>query len=134
MVLFPLVISGPAMADLRVCNETTSRIGLALGHHDGTSWITEGWFNLKPNACETVLRGELLARYYYVFATDYDRGGEWSGRSFMCTREREFTARGAENCLARGFDRTGFFEIDIGEQKTWTIQLTDRAREGEAPK
>ena len=41
----------------------------------------------------------------------------------MCTREKEFTIRGFENCLARGYDRTGFFEIDSGEQKSWTVQL-----------
>ena len=46
----------------------------------------------------------------------------------MCTRDKEFTIRGIEDCLARGFDRTGFFEVDTGEQKNWTIQLTDTTR------
>ena len=46
----------------------------------------------------------------------------------MCTREREFTIRGTEDCLARGFDRSGFFEVDTGEQKSWTIQLTETNR------
>jgi hypothetical protein len=27
--------------------------------------------------------------------------------------------------LARGFDRTGFFEVDTGEQRAWTVQLTE---------
>ena len=31
------------------------------------------------------------------------------------------------NCLARGYDRTGFFEVDTGEQRSWTVQLTDTA-------
>jgi hypothetical protein len=43
----------------------------------------------------------------------------------MCTREKEFTIRGTEDCLARGFDRTGFFEVDTGEQRAWTVQLTE---------
>ena len=43
----------------------------------------------------------------------------------MCTREKEFTIRGTEDCLARGYDRTGFFEVDPGEQRSWTVQLTD---------
>jgi hypothetical protein len=43
----------------------------------------------------------------------------------MCSRDKEFTIRGADNCLARGFDRTGFFEVDTGEQRAWTVQLTD---------
>ena len=29
------------------------------------------------------------------------------------------------DCLARGFDRTGFFEVDTGEQRAWTVQLTE---------
>ncbi|MGL4494849.1 MAG: DUF1036 domain-containing protein, partial [Beijerinckiaceae bacterium] len=90
--------------------------------------ITEGWWNISANACETLLKGQLAARFYYIHGVDYDRGGEWSGKSFLCTRDREFTVRGAENCLARGFDRTGFFEIDTGEQKSWTIQLLDPNR------
>jgi uncharacterized membrane protein len=52
----------------------------------------------------------------------------------MCTRDREFTIRGVEDCLARGFDRSGFFEIDTGEQKSWTVQLTDPGRSGGAPR
>jgi uncharacterized membrane protein len=123
--------ASPALADLRICNQTPSRIGLAVGYQDAQGWITEGWFNLKPNACETVLKGQLNRRYYYVYGVDYDRGGEWSGRSFMCTREREFSIRDFANCLARGFDRTGFIEIDTGgEQKSWTVQLTEANRTG----
>jgi uncharacterized membrane protein len=125
-----LLMAAPAQADLRVCNMTTSRVGLAVGHRDPQGWLTEGWFNLRPNSCEAVLKGDLNQKFYYVHGVDYDRGGEWSGRSFMCTREREFTIRGFENCLARGFDRTGFLEVDTGEQKNWTIQFTDANRTG----
>ena len=81
-------------------------------------------------SCETLLRGSLVARYYYVYAIDYDRGGEWSGQAFMCSRDKEFTIRGIEDCLARGYDRTGFFEVDTGEQRSWTVQLTEIRRAG----
>ena len=47
----------------------------------------------------------------------------------MCSREKEFTIRGTENCLARGYDRTGFFEVDTTEQRSWTVQLTDAAEQ-----
>ena len=60
-----------------------------------------------------------------LYALDYDRGGEWSGQAFMCSRDKEFTIKGTENCLARGYDRTGFFEVDTGEQRAWTVQLTE---------
>jgi hypothetical protein len=71
-----------------------------------------------------MLRGKSRA-LYRIYAVDYDRGGEWSGQAFMCTRDKEFTIRGTGDCLARGFERTGFFEVDTGEQQTWTVQLTE---------
>ena len=126
----PVLAAGPALADLRLCNMTGSRVGVSLGYRDAQGWVTEGWWNLNARACETLLKGPLAARFYYVHAVDYDRGGEWSGRSYMCTRDREFTIRGSEDCLARGYDRSGFFEVDTGEQKSWTIQLTDSNRPG----
>jgi uncharacterized membrane protein len=114
-----------ARADFRLCNNTSSRVGIAVGYKDGEGWATEGWWNITAHGCEVLLRGELAARFYYIYAVDYDRGGEWSGQAFMCTRDKEFTIRGTDNCLARGYDRTGFFEVDTGEQRSWTVQLTD---------
>lgn len=126
--------SGPARADLRVCNNTPSRVGVALGYRDNQSWISEGWYLIKANSCEILLKDDLIARYYYLYAQDYDRGGEWTGRTPMCTRDKEFQIRGAEECLARGFDRTRFFEIDSGEQKSWTVQLGEPERTSIQPK
>ena len=127
-LIFAAVVfsSAPALADFQICNQTGSRIGIAIGYKgsDG-KWTTEGWWNLAARNCEILLKGNLVARYYYIYAIDYDRGGEWSGHAFMCTRDKEFTIRGTEDCLARGFDRTGFFEVDTGEQRAWTVQLTD---------
>ncbi len=118
-----------AKADFRLCNNTGSRVGVALGYKDAEGWTTEGWWNVPSRTCETLLRGALVARYYYIYAVDYDRGGEWSGHAYMCSREKEFTIRGTDNCLARGFDRTGFFEVDTSEQRSWTVQLTDTAEQ-----
>lgn len=119
----------PAAADFRLCNRTTSRVGIAVGYKDGDGWSTEGWWNVAANSCETLLRGDLVARFYYVYSVDYDLGGEWAGKAYMCTREKEFTIRGIEDCLARGFDRTGFFEVDTHEQKSWTVQLTEQGQQ-----
>src|SRR5271166_3440818 len=121
--------AGPAAADFRLCNNTGSRVGVAVGYKDADGWTTEGWWNLPSRSCETVLKGNLVARYYYVYAIDYDHGGEWMGQAFMCTRDREFTIRGVGECLARGYDRTGFFEVDTGEQAAWTVQLTESSEQ-----
>ena len=118
----------PARADFRLCNNTSNRIGIAVGYKvENEGWTTEGWWNLAARSCEVLVRGALVARFYYIYAVDYDRGGEWSGQAFMCTRDKEFTIKGTEDCLARGFDRTGFFEVDTGEQPSWTVQLTESA-------
>jgi uncharacterized membrane protein len=121
--------AGPAAADFRLCNNTGSRVGVAVGYKDADGWTTEGWWNLPSRSCETVLKGNLVARYYYVYAIDYDHGGEWMGQAFMCTRDKEFTIRGISDCLARGYDRTGFFEVDTGEQRAWTVQLTESSEQ-----
>ena len=32
----------------------------------------------------------------------------------MCTRDKMFTIRGIRNCVARGYESSGFFEVDTG--------------------
>jgi uncharacterized membrane protein len=115
----------PAQADFRLCNLTANRVSVALAYTDGQNWVSEGWWNLKPQDCDTLLRGALAAQYYYVYAMD-ERGGEWKGKAFMCTSDREFKVEGRQDCFVRGYDRTGFFEVDTGrDAKNWTVQLTD---------
>lgn len=128
-----LALSAPARADFRVCNNTASRVSLAMAHTDGAAWVSEGWWNLKASTCETLLQGTLAAEFYYVYGID-ESGGEWKGKAFMCTRDREFRIDGRQDCFVRGFDRTGFFEIDTGKDaKDWTVQLTDPVKPGAAP-
>lgn len=114
-----------ARADLRLCNSTSSRIGVAIGYQDQNGWATEGWWNIASHTCETLLKGSVPSRYLYVHAVDYDRGGEWAGESFMCTTDKSFAIRGVQDCPKRGYKRTGFFQVDTGEANEWTIRLTD---------
>jgi uncharacterized membrane protein len=129
LALLVSLYAEPAAADFRLCNNTSSRVGIAVGYKEKDGWTTEGWWNLPARSCETLLRGALVARFYYIYAVDYDRGGEWAGQAFMCTRDKEFTIRGTQDCLAHGYDRTGFFEVDTGEQPSWTVQLTESAEQ-----
>ena len=121
-----LLPSAPAFADLRLCNFTESRVGITVGYKDDKGWVTEGWWNVLARGCATLITGELKGRFYYVHGIDYDRGGEWAGQSFMCTADPSFTIKGVQDCQKRGFNRTGFFEVDTGDNaKDWTIRLTD---------
>ncbi|WP_395690013.1 DUF1036 domain-containing protein [Aestuariivirga sp.] len=130
-LLMMCMMSLSAHADLKLCNNTQSRVGVAIGYKDKEGWATEGWWMVAPQKCMNLLKGKLAARYYYVFATDYDKGGSWGGKSFMCTREKVFTIRGIEDCEARGYNKTGFFEVDTGEEEDWTISLSgDKTTQG----
>jgi uncharacterized membrane protein len=96
----------PAHAELKLCNSTSSRIGVAIGYKDKEGWASEG---------------------YYVYAFDYDKGGEWGGPIPMCTHDVEFTIKGIESCEGRGYKKSGFFEVDTQEQMDWTVKLTDQS-------
>jgi uncharacterized membrane protein len=117
-------------ADLKLCNTTASRIGVAIGYRDQSGWTTEGWWTLAAQTCETLYKGALPSRFWYVYAIDYDRGGEWAGQSFMCTTDKSFTIRGVQDCAAREYKRTGFFEVDAQDAQDWTVRLTDPSEGG----
>ncbi|HVQ10811.1 MAG TPA: DUF1036 domain-containing protein, partial [Methyloceanibacter sp.] len=114
----------------KLCNTTSSRVGVAIGYRDVEGWASEGWWNVASHTCETLLKGVLIARFYYIHAIDYDRGGEWGGTLYMCTDDKAFTIRDVKECVKRGYKKTGFFEVDTGEERDWTVRLTDP--EGEA--
>jgi uncharacterized membrane protein len=128
------LVSLPARADLKLCNTTASRIGVAIGYRDPTGWTTEGWWNISAQTCETLYKGTLSSKFYYIHAIDYDRGGEWAGKSLMCTSDKVFTIRGVQDCARRGYKNTGFFEVDTQESKDWIIRLTDPSEGGNRAK
>jgi uncharacterized membrane protein len=129
-LLWGAALSSPAHADLKLCNATTSRIGIAIGYQDpkvtGTpQFATEGWWNVSAQACETLIRGPVPSRFIYVHAVDYDRSGEWAGTHVMCTADRTFAIKDVKDCPKRGYKSTGFYEVDTGDAKEWTIRLSD---------
>ena len=121
-----LLMAAPAaLADLKLCNRTNSTVGVALGYKDDKGWASEGWWNVPPKQCKTLLQGDLIARYYYIFAIDYDKGGTWTGPATLCIQDKIFTIRGRTNCEARGYRTQGFYEVDTGEKFDFTIMLND---------
>ena len=121
-----LMQTAPALADLRVCNQTGNQVSIALGYRAERGWQSEGWWVAPPGQCAVVYQGDLnvVSRYFYLFAADDIGGGAWDGSVFMCTRDESFTVIGVEDCLARGYERTGFFEVDTKDQSDWMLQLT----------
>lgn len=114
-----------ARADLKFCNQTKDDVSLAIGFKstDSDQWTSEGWWNIKPGECKTPIEGILKARYYYYYA-DSD-SGKWSDHFIFCTKDEKFTIEGDKDCKSRGYAPEGFKEIDIGEETSKEIDLTD---------
>lgn len=117
-----------AAADFRICNDTPSLVGAALGYREDGKWISEGWFQVPAESCTALIEGDLNSRFYYIYAEDADRGGQWRGDVFLCTNDREFKIEGVQDCFTRGHVRTGFFEIDTGNRESWMVRLTEQSR------
>jgi uncharacterized membrane protein len=120
-----LCLATPALADLKICNTTTGRVGVAIGYQGPKGLVTEGWWTIAGETCETFLRGKPSSRFFYVHAIDYDRGGEWAGSTIMCTDDKAFVIEGHTDCETRGHKRAGFMQIDTNNSLDWTIRLGD---------
>lgn len=120
-----LAMPTAAHADFRVCNGTQSLIGVAIGYRDAEGWISEGWWQIQPTTCRSVVEGDLKSRFYYLYAEDNQGRGRWAGDIQMCIAENEFRVVGVKDCFARGFQEMGFREYDTGEQGSWMVQLTE---------
>lgn len=114
-----------ASAEFRVCNATQTAVGVAIGYRAKEGWISEGWWQIPPTTCSTLIEGQLQSRYYYLYAEDAARGGRWSGNVNMCVADNEFKIIGVQDCYARGYQQFGFKEYDTGRQGSWMVQLTD---------
>lgn len=130
-----LFSASPARADLKLCNTTPSRVGVVIGYKGKEGWVSEGWWSIPSSVCWTLIKGDLIARFYYVHAIDYDRPGVWdrnegvaatNSEFYMCTEDKAFEIRGTSRCEERGFNRTRFFEVDTKDEKSWTITLQDK--------
>lgn len=120
-----LLAPPPALADgLTVCNETGARATVALGYRDDGKWVSEGWWGIDPGACREVRSGPLTLSHYYIRPTSAEMS--WDLPAYMfCTDGEAFTIVGDENCVARGYRRERFDEIEIAEGVTsFTYTLT----------
>jgi uncharacterized membrane protein len=124
LILATLLLAAPAHADFKVCNHAGNAARVALGRYDGTAWLSEGWWTVAPRACTAVLTGKLVARYYYVYASD-GGAGIWGGSRAFCVGNAKFQIIGRGNCAGRGYDKKSFFEVDTGNAPDWTQSLSD---------
>lgn len=126
LVLAALVaLCSPAEAGLNVCNKGAREVKVAVGLFNGTRWMSQGWSRVPAGKCAVLVAGKLVARYYYMYASDGAVGTWDGGKSFCVGTTDQFAIVGRGGCAGRGYDRRGFFEIDTGNRLDYTQSLSD---------
>lgn len=104
-------------AGLEVCNATKVEQSIAIGYKANDIWISEGWWNAAAGACVQPVGGDLANRYYYLLALA--DGYEFQADDYsFCVIQQEFTIEGDSECVARGYIKGYFIEVDTGETAT----------------
>jgi uncharacterized membrane protein len=127
LLLTPL--AAPAHAGLTVCNEASETASVSIGYKGEEDWTSEGWWNIDPGDCVTVIAGDLKNRYYYWRASSLSNIFEHQ-EYYFCTQTEVYTIVGDTDCDARGFDRSRFNEVEVGGAADFTLTLT---ADGPAP-
>jgi uncharacterized membrane protein len=128
-----------AFADFRICNRSLVYVDVSFGWNDPRSgWTSQGWWNLPVGSCQTVWKGNLTNKVYYLYAkgegrywgaSDTNTGGAFCTRSMVkyIAHNRDYeSAKGVINCEAAGFQTIRFRRIDTGGTD-YTYNLTSRS-------
>jgi uncharacterized membrane protein len=123
-----LLMSGPASAEFKVCNQSVALYNVAVGAEIVGKFHTEGWWTLPANSCVSPIKDDLDSlklKYVYIYATTVTGDSAFQGSWDMCVDTRRFKiekiADQPWNCWVRGFQQVKFKEIDTGDAKSWTI-------------
>ena len=110
-----IATSGPASADLKLCNKTRSDVYVAAGWVDphGNGFTSEGWWKVRAGGqCKTVVLSSETSdpHNYFYYAEEIGGGGVWTGDTVLCTKNGEFLISGpARNwCDDVGFQPRNF--------------------------
>ncbi|MGH1579010.1 DUF1036 domain-containing protein [Planktotalea sp.] len=113
----------PALAQLKVCNETDVLHRVAISYESQKTWVSEGWWTFKAGECGTVMSDPLDRKNYYYKV--HAEGHDYKGKYGFCTGKSPFKILGDTKCEERGFQREMFLVEDTGPTQTsWTITLS----------
>ncbi|CAL8978542.1 hypothetical protein RHODGE_RHODGE_02227 [Rhodoplanes serenus] len=97
-----LLGSGPARADLDLCNRLSFVVEAAIGIEEKGATATRGWFRLDPGQCRTVLTGEVTAEQVFLHAKALPLYGPspepMSGHADLCVGTGDFVIAAARAC------------------------------------
>jgi len=125
-------------AGLELCNETEQDLFAAVAEPVKTqeAWASRGWYHLTKGSCLRVIKDPLEKQFYYVYAEANVPAGElhvWGGKKEFCTNNIRFSIDSDQNCALRGYDHTGFVEINTDKKVQWKHTFTGSNRTNPPP-
>lgn len=118
-----LAVSSEARAEFNVCNKTKERVAVALGYRQQGVWMSQGWWNIEPARCATLLPGKLSETKYYLYADAKAHNWFMGGGFRFCAKNDEFKLAGNSNCLLQGAIALGFRELPVGKDASFTFEI-----------
>lgn len=115
-----------AEAGLIVCNETESRVAIALGRQRDEIWEARGWWRLDAGGCARVIAEHLTSANAWFYA---ERTGEAGGRlqggtENFCYSPSRFVSETREDCITHGYAAALFRQIPDPVEGTSRVDLT----------
>jgi len=120
----------PAAADLKVCNRTSYVLYASSATATGGEIESRGWTRIAPGDCQAVLRDDLTARAYYLYARSSQAHGglprAWGGAQPVCVKDISFaTHQSGRDCESDNFFSLPFAAIETHGRKSWTTTLSE---------
>jgi uncharacterized membrane protein len=115
----------PAAAQLDICNKTPAALSVAIAYETDADVVSQGWWTIDPDKCETVITSELNKPYYYHYAVSRALNVEWAGTFNFCSNDDpQFRISGASDCEQRNFRVQGFRQSDVGTNKRFSLDIS----------
>ena len=127
--------SGPAFAEMHLCNQTSYVLYTAVGFQTGTATATRGWTRIAPGDCALTISEPLTLPTYYIYArSSRAHAGParaWGGQFRLCAKDTDFslqTPNGAPSCQSDDSFLMPFAAVSTHGQKSWTTTFTENPR------
>ena len=110
-----------------LCNRTNRPVSYAKAINDKAkegdknAITSEGWFTLRPGACEVLYPGKLEFRYYLIYAEAKGSKRRWTGDRSVCVESRTFKIT-RDVCPPSRNNRM-FIQVDTGDSESFTYEL-----------
>lgn len=124
-----LSFAAPAQAALEFCNRSSYLLDAASAHQVDEGYLVQGWFQLNPGDCKTIITDKLGEQEIYAFARTRSAHGAsrrlTSGDRMLCIDTADFNFVSADGCTGRGLQKVEFARIETDGRADWTATFAE---------